>query len=135
MLAKLPPPENIEVRIEIPETLPDSFVDPRHINQVLGNLVTNAYQAMPDGGSLVFAAQVDNGSVSLSITDTGVGIPPEHLDKIFEPLFTTKTNGIGLGLAISKSLLEANGGRIEVDSQIGGGAVFRLYLPVHNGTQ
>jgi signal transduction histidine kinase len=61
----------------------------------------------------------------------GVGIPPENMKKIFEPLFTTKVKGIGLGLAVSRKLLEANGGRIEVESELGKGSIFTVYLPVY----
>jgi signal transduction histidine kinase len=66
----------------------------------------------------------------VTISDTGVGIPPENLKKIFEPLFTTKAKGIGLGLAVSQKLAEANGGRIEVQSKPGTGSVFTLHLPI-----
>ena len=68
--------------------------------------------------------------VSISVRDTGVGISLENLGKIFEPLFTTKTKGIGLGLAVSRKLAEANGGRIEVESEAGVGSTFTIWLPV-----
>jgi len=114
------------------------FVDPRQIGQVLTNLVTNAYQAMPDGGRLMISVSKDEGigrrgdketrrqgdslpvspslCLRVSMSDSGCGIPHENLEKIFEPLFTTKAKGIGLGLPVSKSLVEANGGSIEVAS-------------------
>jgi signal transduction histidine kinase len=120
VLERRPAPENVEVTTKIALDLPPVFVDPRHIGQVLGNLVTNAYQAMPEGGYLTIETSEVSGkpprSVALSITDTGCGIPEKHKAKIFEPLFTTRAKGIGLGLAVSKNLVEANGGSIEVES-------------------
>ena len=68
--------------------------------------------------------------VAIAVKDTGTGITPENMEKLFEPLFTTKAKGIGLGLAVSKKLAEANGGRIEVESEPGKGSTFTLYLPV-----
>ena len=67
--------------------------------------------------------------ICISVQDTGTGIPPEHIEKLFEPLFTTKTKGIGLGLAVSKKLVEANDGRIEVQSEPGKGSTFTIYIP------
>jgi signal transduction histidine kinase/HAMP domain-containing protein len=148
VLERRPPPEDVEVITEIPSDLPPVFVDPRQINQVLLNLVTNAYQAMPDGGRLIIAATVSSDlspisnfqspisnlqsliSISISITDTGCGIPQENLEKVFEPLFSTKAKGIGLGSAVSKNLVEANGGSIEVESEVGKGSTFTVKLPL-----
>ncbi len=106
------------------------------IGCLLVNLVTNAYQAMTEGGELTISAESrgDPGDrpegVAISIADTGVGISPEHLDKLFEPLFTTKARGIGLGLAVSRNLAEANGGNIEVKSKEGVGSTFTVILSV-----
>ena len=96
---------------------------------LLINLVRNAYQAMPDGGDLTINAQGKKNKVALSISDTGCGIPEKEIEKIFEPLFTTKANGIGLGLAIVKNLVDANGGTIEVESEEGKGSTFTVVLP------
>ena len=123
-------PKNIDVNIVIPEDLPPLFVDGRQIGQVLLNLITNAWQAMPDGGKLsIKAEEKDNNCLSISISDRGCGIPEDRLEKIFEPLFTTKTRGIGLGLAICKKLIEVNGGEIKVTSEEGKGSTFILILP------
>ncbi len=141
VLDRYPPPENILLHLDLPPDLPPLWVDPRQIEQVLGNLIVNAYQAMPEGGQLsVISDQCsvssEQGSVEggrwvrIAVKDTGVGIPPENMGKLFEPLFTTKTKGIGLGLAVSKKLVEANGGRIEVQSEPGQGATFTLLLPI-----
>ena len=104
---------------------------------MLGNLVTNACQAiaLPDGlpqaGKLTLSASLQGDMIAIAVQDTGVGIPPENMGKLFEPLFTTKTKGIGLGLAVSQKLAEANGGRIEVQSELGKGSTFTVYLPVY----
>jgi len=135
VLAKYPPPENVEVNILIPNDLPSVYVDPAQIGQVLANMIANAYQAMPDGGELTVSSEESTvadltSSVLITITDTGVGILPENMGKIFEPLFTTKPRGIGLGLPISEKLVEAHGGNIEVESVAGEGSAFTVRLPL-----
>ena len=135
VLEKHPPPEEVRVSSEIAPDLPPVFVDPRQMGQVLVNLVTNAYQAMPEGGRLVIKTSEVSGKpprsqwVALSITDTGCGISQENMERLFEPLFTTKARGIGLGLAVSRNLVEANGGSLEVESELGKGSTFTVTLP------
>jgi len=106
------------------------FVDPVHFEQILLNLLNNAYQAMPDGGDLHIRARLQDNSVILIVQDTGVGMYADVLTHIFEPLFTTKARGIGLGLAVTQNLVEANSGRIQVESQEGRGSTFTLFLPL-----
>jgi signal transduction histidine kinase len=84
---------------------------------------------MKDGGHLTISAVPQNDFIAIAVKDTGVGIPPGNMSKLFEPLFTTKTKGIGLGLAVSKKLIEANGGRIDVGSEAGKGSTFTFWLP------
>ncbi len=134
VLEKQAPPENVRATTEAPAELPPVCVNSRQIGQVLGNLVANAYHAMPEGGELVIktaevSKRLPKPQVAISISDTGYGIPKENLEKIFEPLYTTKARGIGLGLAVSKNLVEVNGGRIEVESEQGRGSTFRVFLP------
>jgi signal transduction histidine kinase len=129
-LERQPPPANVRVTTEIPSGLPPVYVDPGQIEQVLTNLVTNACQAMPDGGELTIGAIAGEDEIALSVSDTGCGISEENLDKLFEPLFTTKPQGIGLGLALSRNLVEANGGSIQVKSDKGKGSTFAVVLPV-----
>jgi len=129
-------------------------VDRDQMEQVLINLYVNAWQAMPGGGTLRVSALGPNGVVGHETTpgsrsstspdevaaadgwveigfrDTGQGIAPEHLPKVFEPYFTTKEVGIGLGLALTKQILEEHGGRIEISSELGKGTLVRLRLPV-----
>ncbi len=129
VLEKRPPPENVKVTTEIPSELLRVYADPHQLEQVLNNLVINAYQAMPEGGNLTISAQVEEGLVAISVADTGMGIRQENMSKLFEPLFTTKARGLGLGLAVVKTLLEANEGSVEVESEEGKGSTFTLKLP------
>jgi signal transduction histidine kinase len=133
VLRRFPIPETVTAEIELPDELPTVFADPRQMEQVLGNLVNNACQAMPKGGKLSLSAKKTNGMVALAVQDNGEGISPENIHRLFEPLFSTKATGIGLGLAVSKRLAEANQGRIEVQSEPGAGSTFTLYLPVYPG--
>ncbi len=134
VLAQFPDTPGVEIATEIPVSLPALFVDPRQIEQALGRLVENALQAMKDGGRLSIGVKKskkeDKNFVCITITDTGSGIPPENLSKIFEPLFTTRQHHIGLGLPLSQRLIEANGGFIEVKSIPGKGSTFSVFLPV-----
>jgi len=159
-LEHFPVPKNVQVTIDLPEDLPKIHLDRYQMTQVLGNLVINACQAMPGGGELrVSSKQLSVNSnqsfviseqpvntdllktlqphsgqaenwILITVTDTGCGIPPENMSKLFEPLFTTKARGIGLGLAVSQKLVEANGGRIEFESTPGQGSTFTVWLPV-----
>ena len=87
-------PESVKVTLRLPNDLPEIFVDMGQMQQVLGNLITNAYQAMSKGGSLTISAGRRKGMVTIAVKDTGVGIPPENMSILFEPLFTTKAKGI-----------------------------------------
>jgi signal transduction histidine kinase len=129
-LERYPVPPSVNVVTKIAKNLPLIYADPHLMVQVLGNLAVNAYQAMPNGGKFTLSASAEGAMVVIAMRDTGVGIPPGNMGRLFEPLFTTKINGIGLGLAVSRKLAEANGGRIEVQSEPGKGSTFRLYLPV-----
>jgi len=130
VLKSNPAPENVRVRIRISGSMPEISIDIQQIEQVLGNLVANAYQAIVEEGRVIISANQKNGFIYFLIKDTGTGIHAENLSQIFKPLFTTKSRGIGLGLAISKRLAEANGGTIEVESKKGQGSTFTLILPI-----
>ena len=130
VLVKHPAPDNVQVKLDVTPDLPLAWADSRQIGQVLDNLVTNAYQAMGDGGTLTLTARAERGRVSLAVTDTGCGIASEDQARIFEPLFTTKTHGIGLGLALSKNYVELNEGTIGFESVHGAGCTFTISLPV-----
>jgi PAS domain S-box-containing protein len=133
ILHKFPPPENVIVSIRFAEDLPLSLIDSSQIKQVIANLVTNAYQAIPVEGELIIDGRKTSDQIKIDFIDNGVGIPPENMEKIFEPLFTTKAKGIGLGLTVSKMLAEVNNGRIKVESTVGKGSVFSLFLPIFEG--
>jgi len=105
-------------------------MDPHLLRQMVVNLVVNAAQAMPDGGTLTVRAQVDGAAVLLELGDTGTGIPDEVRHRIFEPFFTTRATGTGLGLAVVKRIVDDHHGEIEVRPGAGGGTVFELRLPL-----
>jgi len=128
-LGRFPAPEGIGVTLNFPETLPTLHVDLRQMTQVLGNLVVKACQAIPQRGRLTLSAVERDDQVAIAVADTGVGIAPENMARLFEPPFTFKSEGIGLGLAVSRRLVEASGGRIEVQSEPVVGSVFTEYLP------
>ncbi|HEY7159842.1 MAG TPA: ATP-binding protein, partial [Acidobacteriota bacterium] len=111
-------------------TLPEVVIDPVQINQVLVNLYLNAKQAMGSGGTLTIAAGVRSDFVELTVQDTGVGIGQENLDKIFNPFFTTRKEGIGLGLAIVSRILEQHKSQIFVESEPGTGTKFIIRFPI-----
>ena len=104
-------------------------VDADQIRQVFINIILNAQQAMPEGGRFEVRAAGEGDFVCIDFSDNGGGIPQAVIKKIFDPLFTTKAKGIGLGLAVCKSVLEKNGGDIRVESKEGQGATFSVYLP------
>lgn len=132
---------NVKSDLAVPEDLWPAEVDAGQISHVFHNLVLNANQAMPDGGTLrIRAKNVEVGPdhalrltpgryVAISVQDEGAGIPPDHLSKVFDPYFTTKQSGTGLGLATAYSIVQKHSGDITVDSPPGGGTTFRVYLP------
>jgi signal transduction histidine kinase len=131
--------EKNKVRLvgELAESLPQINGHSGQLQQVFTNLILNAAQAMPDGGSLTVASRIgeDAKTVQISFTDTGVGISEKNLDKIFEPFFTSKKvgEGTGLGLSVSYGLIKNHGGEIKVSSRMGQGTTFTVILPVAGG--
>lgn len=123
-------PDNIHLTLEFEPDIPFILIDPTQIRQVLVNIINNAIQAMPEGGGLRVGACKDGEFIKIFISDTGEGIPAENLEMLFQPLFTTKKDGTGLGLIIVKNLTEANGGKVEVYSEAGKGTTFSLSFPV-----
>ncbi|MSR43451.1 MAG: PAS domain-containing protein [Pedosphaera sp.] len=111
--------------------LPAAFIDAAQIKQVLVNLIKNAMQAMTKGGTLTLATGEGAQDVWLSVADTGGGIPQEQLSRIFEPFYTTKKKGSGLGLMIVQRIVREHGGRIDLESRVGEGTCFRIWLPLH----
>lgn len=121
---------NVVVKENLGKDLPEIQADEKQLEQILKNMIINSLQAMPEGGALtVQTGPAANGGVYLSVTDSGVGIPPEKLERIFVPFFTTKTKGTGLGLSVVQKIVENHGGKIEVSSEEGKGTTFTITLP------
>jgi signal transduction histidine kinase len=120
----------IAVTLDLPADLPPVMASADHLSQVFLNLIINAIEAMPGGGSLDIAARVCEGQMELAFSDTGAGITPEAMSMIFEPFYTTKEDGTGLGLAISHSIIQQHGGSITARNAPGGGATFVVSLPL-----
>lgn len=129
---------NIDIKSFVPTDLPLVHLDIDLFKQALLNLLLNAQQAMPEGGSITFQAQFEHagqadGWVRLSIIDNGKGIPPHLVPKIFEPFFSTRMSGTGLGLPTTRKIIEAHHGGIEVQSEVDKGTKFMVRLPVKEG--
>jgi PAS domain S-box-containing protein len=127
-LERLMAADSVRIERDLAEGLPPVMVDADQVRLVLDNLLSNATQAMPEGGVLTVRTRSVGGRVEICVEDTGAGIAPEHLERIFEPLFTTKSKGIGLGLALARRLTEANDGTIRVEAAAGGGTRFLVEL-------
>jgi two-component system, NtrC family, sensor kinase len=123
-----PPGGQIEVSVDCPDGLPFALGDVDQLRIALGNLVRNAWDAMPQGGRLTVAAHAADGHVDLSVADTGTGIERAELARIMEPLYSTKARGLGLGLAIARAIVEKNQGALRVESEPGHGSVFTVRL-------
>jgi two-component system, sporulation sensor kinase E len=121
----------LHVKTKLARELPITPIDPTQIQQVLLNLIKNALQAMTRGGTLSLQTGEGSEGVWVGVSDTGGGIPQEQINRIFEPFFTTKKKGTGLGLMIVQRIVRAHGGRIELESQVGRGTTFRIWLPLH----
>ena len=106
-----------------------AVVDPAQLRQALDNLVRNAVQATPEGGRVSLAARRAGGERIVEVRDTGRGIEPDHLPRIFDLYFTTKADGTGVGLAVTQQIVTAHGGTIEVDSRPGAGTTMSVRLP------
>jgi two-component system sensor histidine kinase PilS (NtrC family) len=123
-------------RVKMARDLPPALVwpvDAQQMRQAIWNLCLNAIDAMPDGGELSVTASVGDDRLRLQVSDTGVGIPPEDLEHVFEPFFSTKPEGSGLGLATVHRIAQDHGGVVDVHSTSGVGTVFTLRLPRHHG--
>lgn len=121
----------IVIKTKLARQIPATPIDPTQTQQALVNLVKNAMQAMTRGGTLTLQTGDTSEAVWVSVTDTGGGIPQEQINRIFEPFYTTKKKGTGLGLMIVQRIVRAHGGRIELESHVGRGTTFRLWLPLY----
>jgi two-component system sensor kinase FixL len=120
--------DHIRVVLDVPSDAQEVLGDERQLSIVFGNLVRNARDAMPDGGELRVSAERRDGDTLVTVADTGHGIKAENLSRISEPLFSTKVRGIGLGLAITRAILDKHGAGLAVQSEEGKGAAFTVRL-------
>ena len=128
--------KKIDIKQHTENDIGSVWIDPDRLAQCLLNLYINAIQAMEDGGTLTVKCAVDRvENVTITVSDSGRGIAPEHLNKIFEPYFTTKKKGTGLGLAIVHKIIEGHQGHIEVESTIGQGSSFTMMIPCKQSKQ
>lgn len=125
--------EEIKLDTRFTEENPSARLDERRFRQVVFNIVANAIESMEKGGILSLSTHIRDDHVVLEIEDTGCGIPNEHRDQLFRPFFTTKSRGSGLGLPISKKIVEDHGGFLEFESQAGSGTKFSIFFPLEDG--
>jgi signal transduction histidine kinase len=119
----------IRTGLHVAETAPKVNADPSEIERVVFNLLTNAVEAMPDGGDLTVRVHSAGGEARISVEDTGTGVSDEDRPQLFRPFFTTRERGVGMGLAICRRIVEENGGSIAVESAPGKGSRFTIKLP------
>lgn len=129
LMAKQLEKQGVHLKTDIPEKLPSVRAVGSQVQQVLINLILNSSDAMPEGGELKISARALKDGVEILLTDSGPGIPADHQAHIFEPFFSTKDGGTGLGLTVSYNIITAHGGALELASHNGPGACFRVYLP------
>jgi two-component system NtrC family sensor kinase len=124
--------QNVKIEKKIKPNLPKMMIDTGQIQQVFINILLNAIEAMPRGGTLTVSSETKDEMATIQFTDTGIGIPEENLPKIFDPFFTTKKigKGTGLGLSVSYGIIERHQGKLEVKSQVGKGTTFTVRLPI-----
>jgi len=123
-----PLPDNVQLTMDFPSSLPAVLADIDQIRIVFANLIRNAREAMPKGGALSIRGQVVADAVEVTVSDTGVGISLENIQRILEPLYSTKVRGLGLGLAIARAILDKNKGSLRLQSELGRGSSFTVRL-------
>jgi len=128
VLESIPHAESVRIATDIPDL--QMMADPHLMHRVFANLILNALQAMPEGGTLTIIVSAFDHGVAINVHDTGVGIPEEMKDKLFSPLITGKAKGTGLGLAVVKRIVDAHGGTIAFESEAGKGTTFTVRLPL-----
>jgi signal transduction histidine kinase len=134
--------KKVDFSIEIPASLSHFRADSEQLHQVLLNLVLNGIQAIEDEGRITVAAKVlgleagnRGGQLEISVSDTGPGIPPEHLERIFRPFYTTKRSGTGLGLSLCRRVISQHGGTMTAESEIGKGSRFTIRFPMREAVE
>ena len=131
LVSVYPFPSHIEVGKQFDPRNPIVNIDQDEMRQAVRNLIGNGIEVMPNGGRVLLRSEVvDAGWVRIDVADSGSGIPPDVVDKIFAPFFTTKARGTGLGLAVVRKVVDRHQGRVDVESVVGKGTVFKIYLPL-----
>ncbi|MDD4004061.1 MAG: ATP-binding protein [Elusimicrobiaceae bacterium] len=133
IMAAYPVPETVKVVTYYAQENPEVSIDAEEMKQAIRNLLGNALEVMPEGGELTVESALSGGYARVSVSDTGSGIAPDVIEKIFTPFFTTKARGTGLGLAVVKKAIDRHKGRVEIESAVGHGTAFRMYIPVYPG--
>jgi two-component system sensor histidine kinase AtoS len=121
---------DIKLTVKIDKDLPSTFMDASQIKKALSNIIENAMESMPHGGEMTLKATLDHDHIVTSITDTGCGIARENLDAVYDPFFTSKTRGAGLGLTMVHQILMNHNGELTIESKEGAGTTVMLRLPV-----
>jgi two-component system, NtrC family, sensor histidine kinase HydH len=129
------PPFDLAIYKNYSPDIPPFLLDRQLIERVIYNLLLNAAQASPPGGSITVKTRQLDGTVEVAVIDRGSGIAPKHIESIFNPFFTTKSSGVGLGLAIVSKIVDEHQGRITVESEQGAGTVFRVFLPFRESSK
>jgi signal transduction histidine kinase len=124
----------VQVRLELQPDLPPTLAHPGRLEQVVHNLVNNALDAMPEGGTLTLRTWSDTKSIFLEVIDTGMGIPEEQLARVQEPFYTSKRHGTGLGLSVVRSIVWEHNGKMTMHSRVGKGTTVHIAIPVRNST-
>jgi signal transduction histidine kinase len=125
----------VKVELDFAPSLPAALGDIDQVRIVFANLIRNARDAMPEGGQLTIRGRPQDNHIEIAITDTGVGILPENLARVMEPLYSTKARGLGLGLALARDILEKHGGSLNVASEPQRGSTFTVKLPAQVRTE
>ncbi len=128
-IATLSPPQGVAIHIDKPPILSPIQADPNHLYLLIHHLLANALEAVGDNGSITISLTPAPEGIHLAVSDTGPGIAPERIGRLFEPLYTSKPQGLGLGLAICQQVVRMQGGRIQIQSALGHGATISIYLP------
>jgi two-component system sensor histidine kinase HydH len=134
-IEKHSPPFDVTIYKNYAPDIAPFLLDGQLMERVMYNLLLNAAQASPPRGTVTVKTREFNGTVEIDVIDRGPGIEPKHLENIFNPFFTTKPTGVGLGLAIVSKIIDEHGGKIAVESQPGQGSIFRVYLPFQDGSR
>jgi len=121
--------KNISIVKELSPSLPEVVCSGNQLSQVFVNLILNAMDAMPDGGTLTIKSMTKGNNMIIRFEDTGMGVPKEDITKVFEPFYTTKEKGTGLGLAVSYDIIKKMNGALDIESELGHGSVFTITLP------